>query len=191
MVEISKLNRVINLAQAKLFKLENSFDSLDTVWEVMNTYKTITKQEVYVQYFIFDALSDTCEGYEGEEYQIVEVDSVRYIAPIEKQVASKEVAHKDAKVKKTNKELVDEVIAKEELVLDSYDSKLDKIPAKQFQKVLDAIGYGSSSSIHISFNNKDYIVEISEVDSEVDIWLITREEYESQYGEIYEEDWDA
>lgn len=93
--------------------------------------------------------------------------------------------------KKSNEELVKEVIAKEELVLDSYDKKLDKVPAEQFKKVLDAIGYGSSSSIHISFNNKDYIVEISEVDSEVDIWLITREEYESQYGEIYEEDWEG
>lgn len=91
---------------------------------------------------------------------------------------------------KTNKEQVEETISKEGLVLCSCTKDIEKLPKKELSRVLDTIGYGSSTNIYMNFDNTDYIVEVSEVDSEVDIWLVTRKDYEDIYGEIYEEDWE-
>lgn len=101
------------------------------------------------------------------------------------------VTYKVAKEKpKSNKELVEEAVAKEGLVICSCTKDIEKIPKKDLDRVIGVIGYGSSSTVYMNFDDTDYIVEVSQVDNEIDIWLVTRANYEDIYGEIYEEDWE-
>ena len=84
---------------------------------------------------------------------------------------------------KTNKEIIINKIKSEGYTLGIYDNILDKLNKQNLKKVLDNIKYVSDTKVFI--NRKPYIVEISEVDSEIDFNVITLNEYESRYGKWY------
>lgn len=84
---------------------------------------------------------------------------------------------------KTNKEIIINKIKSEGYTLGIYDNILDKLNKQNLKKVLDNIKYVSDTKVFI--NRKPYIVEISEVDSEIDFSIITLDEYESRYGKWY------
>lgn len=84
---------------------------------------------------------------------------------------------------KTNKEIIVSKIKSEGYTLGIYDNILDKLNKQNLKKVLDNIKYVSDTKVFI--NRKPYIVEISEVDSEIDFNVITLNEYESRYGKWY------
>jgi hypothetical protein len=84
---------------------------------------------------------------------------------------------------KTNKEIIINKIKSEGYTLGIYDNMLDKLNKQNLKKVLDNIKYVSDTKVFI--NRKPYIVEISEVDSEIDFSIITLDEYESRYGKWY------
>ena len=84
---------------------------------------------------------------------------------------------------KTNKEIIVSKIKSEGYTLGIYDDILDKLNKQNLKKVLDNIKYVSDTKVFI--NRKPYIVEISEVDSEIDFSIITLVEYESRYGKWY------
>lgn len=84
---------------------------------------------------------------------------------------------------KTNKEIIINKIKSEGYTLGIYDNVLDKLNKQNLKKVLDNIKYVSDTKVFI--NRKPYIVEISEVDSEIDFNIITLVEYESRYGKWY------
>ena len=84
---------------------------------------------------------------------------------------------------KTNKEIIINKIKSEGYTLGIYDNMLDKLNKQNLKKVLDNIKYVSDTKVFI--NRKPYIVEISEVDSEIDFNIITLVEYESRYGKWY------
>lgn len=84
---------------------------------------------------------------------------------------------------KTNKEIIINKIKSEGYTLGIYDNTLDKLNKQNLKKVLDNIKYVSDTKVFI--NRKPYIVEISEVDSEIDFSIITLVEYESRYGKWY------
>lgn len=84
---------------------------------------------------------------------------------------------------KTNKEIIVNKIKSEGYILGIYDKMLDKLNKQNLKKVLDNIKYVSDTKVFI--NRKPYIVEISEVDSEIDFSIITLVEYESRYGKWY------
>ena len=84
---------------------------------------------------------------------------------------------------KTNKEIIVSKIKSEGYTLGIYDTILDKLNKQNLKKVLDNIKYVSDTKVFI--NRKPYIVEISEVDSEIDFSIITLVEYESRYGKWY------
>lgn len=84
---------------------------------------------------------------------------------------------------KTNKEIIVNKIKSEGYTLGIYDNVLDKLNKQNLKKVLDNIKYVSDTKVFI--NRKPYIVEISEVDSEIDFNVITLDEYESRYGKWY------
>lgn len=84
---------------------------------------------------------------------------------------------------KTNKEIIINKIKSEGYTLGIYDNALDKLNKQNLKKVLDNIKYVSDTKVFI--NRKPYIVEISEVDSEIDFSIITLDEYESRYGKWY------
>lgn len=82
-----------------------------------------------------------------------------------------------------NKEIIINKIKSEGYTLGIYDNTLDKLNKQNLKKVLDNIKYVSDTKVFI--NRKPYIVEISEVDSEIDFNVITLNEYESRYGKWY------
>lgn len=82
-----------------------------------------------------------------------------------------------------NKEVIINKIKSEGYTLGIYDNVLDKLNKQNLKKVLDNIKYVSDTKVFI--NRKPYIVEISEVDSEIDFSIITLVEYESRYGKWY------
>jgi len=82
-----------------------------------------------------------------------------------------------------NKEVIINKIKSEGYTLGIYDNVLDKLNKQNLKKVLDNIKYVSDTKVFI--NRKPYIVEISEVDSEIDFNVITLVEYESRYGKWY------
>lgn len=84
---------------------------------------------------------------------------------------------------KTNKEIIINKIKSEGYTLGIYDDILDNLNKQNLKKVLDNIKYVSDTKVFI--NRKPYIVEISEVDSEIDFSIITLDEYESRYGKWY------
>lgn len=84
---------------------------------------------------------------------------------------------------KTNKEIIISKIKSEGYTLGIYDNILNKLNKQNLKKVLDNIKYVSDTKVFI--NRKPYIVEISEVDSEIDFSIITLDEYESRYGKWY------
>ena len=84
---------------------------------------------------------------------------------------------------KTNKEVIINKIKSEGYTLGIYDDILDKLNKQNLKKVLDNIKYVSDTKVFI--NRKPYIVEISEVDSEIDFSIITLVEYENRYGKWY------
>lgn len=82
MIKLSSLDRIKMLAFKKFIKIEGCWDSLDTAWDVMGTYKTINKLPMYAQYYIFDILCDWDNpesSHEGEMYSIIEVGGELYI----------------------------------------------------------------------------------------------------------------
>ena len=85
---------------------------------------------------------------------------------------------------KTNKEIIVNKIKSEGYTLGIYDKMLNKLNKQNLKKVLDNIKYTSDTKIFI--NRKPYIIEISEVDSEIDFNALTLAEYESRYGKWYQ-----
>ena len=84
---------------------------------------------------------------------------------------------------KTNKEIIVNKIKSEGYILGIYDNTLNKLNKQNLKKVLDNIKYISDTKVFI--NRKPYIIEISEVDSEVDFNALTLAEYENRYGRWY------
>lgn len=93
------------------------------------------------------------------------------------------------KSSKTNKKIILEKVKDLGLEVGCWDNDMEKLPKEELKIVLDKIGFGSSD-IQIVINGVDYLVEYNEVDNECDFCLKTRVEYESMFGEIYEEDWE-
>ena len=87
------------------------------------------------------------------------------------------------KINKTNKEIIINKIKSEGYTLGIYDKMLNKLNKQNLKKVLDNIRYISDTKIFI--NRKPYIIEISEVDSEIDFNALTLAEYENRYGKWY------
>lgn len=85
---------------------------------------------------------------------------------------------------KTNKDIIVNKIKSEGYTLGIYDSTLNKLNKQNLKKVLDNIRYTSDTKIFI--NRKPYIIEISEVDSEIDFNALTLAEYENRYGKWYQ-----
>lgn len=85
---------------------------------------------------------------------------------------------------KTNKEIIVNKIKSEGYILGIYDNALNKLNKQNLKKVLDNIRYISDTKIFI--NRKPYIIEISEVDSEIDFNALTLAEYENRYGKWYQ-----
>ena len=87
----------------------------------------------------------------------------------------------------TNKERIIKKLSQIEYDLGCYDKDIEKLNYNNLKKVLKNIGYGSTD-VQVFINRKSYIVEVSEVESEYDFKLLSKEEYRNLYGDQYDED---
>ena len=79
-----------------------------------------------------------------------------------------------------NRKKIEKVLNKENLVIGCYNNKLEKLNTNNLKKVLDNLKYQNDTKVFI--NRKAYIVMIDEVNSEVDLNIITLKEYEESFG---------
>ena len=74
------------------------------------------------------------------------------------------------------------------LIVATYDEGIENVSLKQLDAVLDQLEFGTGD-IKVSIRKKQYVVEVVIDDNELDLYLITREEYENKYGrDVYEEE---
>lgn len=74
------------------------------------------------------------------------------------------------------------------LTVATYDEGIENVSLKQLDAVLDQLEFGTGD-IKVSIRKKQYVVEVVIDDNELDLYLITREEYENKYGcDVYEEE---
>lgn len=75
-----------------------------------------------------------------------------------------------------------------DLIITSYDERIENVPYNQLDEVLDQLEFGSGD-IKVSIRRKQYVVEVVIDDNEVDLHLLSRVEYENKYGrDLYEEE---
>ena len=68
-----------------------------------------------------------------------------------------------------------------------YDEGIEKVSNKQLNEVLDQLRFGTGD-VKVSIRRRQYVVEVVIDNNELDLYLLTRDEYESKYGyDLYDE----
>lgn len=86
----------------------------------------------------------------------------------------------------TNKERVQNKIKEifqDEMKLAGYPDQMEKMNYNNLKLVLESLDLGDSTDVDVHINRKKYVVEIVYIDKEIDLILLTREEYISRYGD--------
>lgn len=84
----------------------------------------------------------------------------------------------------SNREKLAEFLEGSELSIGCYDKNIDKLSVTNFNKILSAVDSRYDAlDIDVSLNRKKYVVELFIVDNEVDLNLISKENYQAQYGD--------
>lgn len=74
------------------------------------------------------------------------------------------------------------------LTLSIYDEGIENLSYKQLNEVLDQLRFGTGD-VKVSIRRKQYVVEVVIDDNELDLYLLSRDEYESKYGyDLYDEE---
>ncbi|MEB9467824.1 hypothetical protein P4J10_14210 [Bacillus cereus] len=83
-----------------------------------------------------------------------------------------------------NKKLIKETVCKLEdnLKLGCYDEKLENLSKNDLSEILSSIEAYAWGDKEITINQAKHIVEIERVVDEVDLYVLTKEEYIRRYG---------
>lgn len=74
------------------------------------------------------------------------------------------------------------------LTVATYDERIENVSYNQLDEILDQLEFGSGD-IKVSIRRKQFIIEVVIDDNEVDLHLLSRDEYENKYGrDLYEEE---
>ena len=74
------------------------------------------------------------------------------------------------------------------LIVATYDEGIENVSLKQLDAVLDQLEFGTGDVL-ISIRRKQYVLEVVIDANELDLHLLSREDYESKYGrDIYDEE---
>ena len=80
-----------------------------------------------------------------------------------------------------NRERLIKTISQFGYSLSIYDHAIDKLNTKMINKIIKSF-MGDSTDIDVTLNRKPCVVEMSVVDDEVDITMLTKEQYINRYG---------
>lgn len=81
----------------------------------------------------------------------------------------------------TNKQIINYYLKSLNLTPGIYDKRIDTIAKSGLDIILQHLKH-APTDVDIRINNKPFVLEISNVDTEIDIKLLTKEEYISRYG---------
>lgn len=74
------------------------------------------------------------------------------------------------------------------LTIGLYDESIENMSLKQLDEVLDQLRFGTGD-VKVSIKRRQYVVEVVIDNSELDLYLLTRDEYESKYGyDLYDQE---
>ncbi|MDO4927349.1 MAG: hypothetical protein Q3980_17055, partial [Turicibacter sp.] len=74
------------------------------------------------------------------------------------------------------------------LTVATYDESIENMSLKQLDEVLEQFEFGSGD-IKVSIRRKQYVLEVVIDANELDLHLLTRDDYKNKYGrDIYEEE---
>lgn len=96
-----------------------------------------------------------------------------------------QVSIKELKTR-TNKQKISSFLKSSNLSLGIYDDRIDKLSKSNVETIIQNVE-NAPTDLDIAIDNKVFVLEISEVDSEIDMQLISKEDYISRYGS---ERWD-
>ena len=80
-----------------------------------------------------------------------------------------------------NRERLIKTISQFGYSLSIYDHTIDKLSSRMINKITNSF-MGDSTDIDVTLNRKPCVVEMSVVDNEVDITMLTKEQYINRYG---------
>ena len=80
-----------------------------------------------------------------------------------------------------NRERLIKTISQFGYSLSIYDRAIDKLSSRTINKIIKSF-MGDSTDIDVTLNRKPCVVEMSVVDNEVDITMLTKEQYINRYG---------
>lgn len=93
-----------------------------------------------------------------------------------------EKMEKKSAPKKSNEDIVTAEVEKLGYELSSCDSLINKLSKKELSKVIDVLDQ-EYTDVDVIINKKEYVVEITTVDDEKDLNVITKLEYISRYSD--------
>ena len=80
-----------------------------------------------------------------------------------------------------NRERLIKTISQFGYSLSIYDHTIDKLSSRMINKIIKSF-MGDSTDIDVTLNKKPCVVEMSVVDNEVDMAMLTKEQYINRYG---------
>lgn len=92
-------------------------------------------------------------------------------------------------MKKDNKEVVKKAVEKMGCKLACYTDKINELSKKELQKVLESVKFGDSTDIRVFIRRKKFVVELFRVDNEIDLILLSENEYISRYGRSIDDEY--
>ena len=81
----------------------------------------------------------------------------------------------------TNKEIIKNYIEKNGYTLGCYDSDLEKLTKAAMKKMFDEMTF-DYQDIEATIRRKKYIIEVCNVDGEIDLQILDKDEYDDRYG---------
>lgn len=95
---------------------------------------------------------------------------------------------KDTPKAKAKLHKITECAKKLGLTVDIYDEGIENISYNQLNEILDQLQFGTGDVL-VSIRRKQYVVEVVIDNKELDVYLLSREDYENKYGyDIYDEE---
>jgi hypothetical protein len=139
-------------------------ENLQTLVKYKNELKEGKRVNVHLEWEL------TEDGYDYTNVKVLRVDVEEQVEEIE-----------------TNKQKVERVAKEDGKILGCWDEKINSLTDEELEKILQ--GVKDEVDTDVKLNGVDYVAEISYVDGEIDVTMITKSEYIGRYGnERYEDE---
>ena len=81
-----------------------------------------------------------------------------------------------------NRQAITKAVKEAGAKIGCYDKEVNRLDKKALEKVIDMIPYKDSTDIDVIHNGTNYVIEMESVDNEIDLYIISLEDYNNKYG---------